>query len=151
MEPKSTIAEVNRILKSGGVFATVDCDWPPLCGWEAEKAFEELFEDVRSIERKHPELGGKFQKWDKEGHLENIRQSGHFRFAREIVFLSREPGSAERFINLAMSQGGLQSVLRFNARLIADKLEAFKQTVRKALGEGSFDIDFCYRMRIAVK
>ncbi len=151
MEPKSTLAEANRILKSAGVFAAVDCDWPPVCGWEAEKAFESLFEDVRSIERAYPELGGKFQKWDKEGHLDNITKSGHFRFAREIVFLSREPGSAARFINLAMSQGGLQSVLRFNAGLIAEKLEAFKETVRKTLGEGSFDIDFCYRMRVGVK
>lgn len=86
MEPVSTLAEANRILKGGGVFATVDCDWPPVCGWEAEAAFEALFEDVRSIEQSYPELGDKFEKWDKEGHLGNIERSGHFRFAREIVF-----------------------------------------------------------------
>lgn len=151
MEPKSTLAEVNRILKSGGVFATVDCDWPPVCSWEAEAAFEALFKEVRGIEDKYPELGGKFEKWDKEGHLNNIKKSGHFRFAREIVFLNSETGDAERFINLALSQGGLQSVLKFNAGLITDKLEAFKQIVRRALGEGSVDIEFCYRMRVAVK
>lgn len=42
-------------------------------------------------------------------------------------------------------------MLRSNAGLITRQIESFKQAVRKALGEESFDIDFCYRMRIAVK
>lgn len=31
MEPTETLREINRILKPGGIFATVDCDWPPVC------------------------------------------------------------------------------------------------------------------------
>ncbi len=151
MEPKSTLAEVNRILRPGGVFAAVDCDWPPLCGWEAEKAFCDLMQAVKETEAAWPELKSSFKYWDKNGHLDNIKRSGHFRYAREIVFSNREPGSAERFIDLALSQGGLQSVLRFDAVLINRQIEVFKETVRKTLGEGNIDIGFGYRMRIAVK
>lgn len=32
MEPEGTFAEVARILRPGGVFAAVDCDWPPAVG-----------------------------------------------------------------------------------------------------------------------
>jgi SAM-dependent methyltransferase len=32
MEPSSTFAEVARILRPGGVFAALDCDWPPSIG-----------------------------------------------------------------------------------------------------------------------
>jgi SAM-dependent methyltransferase len=32
MEPSSTFTEVARILRPGGVFAAVDCDWPPSIG-----------------------------------------------------------------------------------------------------------------------
>lgn len=151
MEPKSTLAEVNRILRAGGVFATVDCDWPPVCGWEAEAAFEALFEDVRRIEDKYPELGDKFEKWDKEGHLGNIERSGYFRYVREIVFSNSETGDAKRFISLAMSQGGLQSILKLNDGLIDEQLGIFRETVSKALNWGRLDMDFCYRMRVGIK
>jgi SAM-dependent methyltransferase len=41
MEPATTFAEVARLLRPGGVFAAVDCDWPPSVGSaEAEAAWE---------------------------------------------------------------------------------------------------------------
>lgn len=45
MDPVSTFAEVARILRPGGVFAAIDCDWPPSVGsaraeqsWHAARA-----------------------------------------------------------------------------------------------------------------
>jgi SAM-dependent methyltransferase len=32
MEPASTFAEVSRLLRPDGVFAAIDCDWPPAVG-----------------------------------------------------------------------------------------------------------------------
>jgi ubiquinone/menaquinone biosynthesis C-methylase UbiE len=151
MEPVSTLAEVNRILKHGGVFATVDCDWPPVCNWEAEKAFGELMQAVKAAEAAEPELSGRFKHWDKKEHLNNIKSSGWFRFAREIVFSNRETCTAERYIGLAMSQGGLQSVLKRKPELVTAQLKELKRAAKRAFGDGEFDIDFGYRMRIAVK
>ena len=39
MEPEPTLAEIARILRPGGVFAAVDCDWPPSLNWEVEAAY----------------------------------------------------------------------------------------------------------------
>ena len=39
MNPETTISEVSRILKKGGVFAVYDYDWPPVCDWKAELEF----------------------------------------------------------------------------------------------------------------
>lgn len=40
MEPTSTFTEVSRLLRPGGVFAAVDCDWPPVVGdHEVERAW----------------------------------------------------------------------------------------------------------------
>ena len=50
MEPVATLKEVNRILKPGGVFATIDCDWPPVTLWQAEKAYMTLYRKVKDIE-----------------------------------------------------------------------------------------------------
>lgn len=42
MEPVATLAEVARLLRPGGVFAAVDCDWPPTVGAaDLERAWSE--------------------------------------------------------------------------------------------------------------
>ena len=51
MEPASTLAEVARILRPGGVFATVDADWPPVTGLAAaEAAWVRLHAHIRVFE-----------------------------------------------------------------------------------------------------
>jgi SAM-dependent methyltransferase len=51
MEPTATLAEVARLLRPGGVFAVVDCDWPPSVGdAEAEAAWEDCRRRFRVIE-----------------------------------------------------------------------------------------------------
>ncbi len=151
MEPCSTLSEVNRILKPGGVFATVDCDWPPVCVWQVEKAYDDLLEKVRLIEETDSVVKATFVRWDKENHLHRLRQSGDFRYVREIVFSSREKCSRERFVELAKSQGGVQTLLKREATLINKELDRFEKTVHRYLAEGIFDVDFGYRMRIGVK
>lgn len=151
MEPESTLAEVNRILKPGGVFATVDCDWPPVCHWQAEKAYTELFRKVLEIEETNPDVKNSFVRWNKEGHLANIRRSGVFTYAREIVFSNTEKCTSERLAELAKSQGGLQTILKKAPEMIEKDLVAFEKAVSATFGQDEFDIDFGYRMRIGVK
>ena len=151
MEPSVTLSEVSRILTPGGVFATVDCDWPPVCGLEAEMAYEELMSEVERIEDTEPSLQSASVKWDKEGHLDNIQQSGLFRYARELVFSNTERCTAERLIGLALSQGGLQAVLKAYPERIQPQIERLRETVSEIYGAEEFRIDFNYRMRIGVK
>ncbi len=51
MEPVSTLREVARLLRPGGVFATVDADWPPVSGVvEAEAAWAVVHKRIRVFE-----------------------------------------------------------------------------------------------------
>ncbi len=51
MEPQSTFAEVARVLRPGGVFAAVDCDWPPTVGSaELERAWADCRKTIRVYE-----------------------------------------------------------------------------------------------------
>ena len=51
MEPESTFREVARLLRDGGVFAAVDCDWPPIVGDAvAERAWEDCRRQIRVFE-----------------------------------------------------------------------------------------------------
>ena len=151
MEPQSTLAEVNRILKPGGVFATIDCDWPPVCDWRAESAYCELMSKVHHIESEHARIRESFRRWDKNEHLSNIINSGYFRYCREIVFLNQEKGDANRFIGLALSQGGLQTILKTQPSLIEADLELFEKKIQAIFNNREFMIGFCYRMRVGIK
>ena len=56
MEPTSTFVEVARLLRPGGVFAAVDCDWPPSVGnARAEQAWHAARATIAQHER---ELAG---------------------------------------------------------------------------------------------
>lgn len=151
MNPTDTLAEVNRILKPNGVFATVDCDWPPVCSLEAELAYIQLLNKVRFIELENKDVFKTFQRWNKDKHLQNIKQSGYFRYCREIVFLNKEKCNADRFIGIALSQGGLQTILKTQPDLIENDIELFEKKIKSIYGEKEFDISFCYRTRIGVK
>lgn len=51
MEPEPTFAEVARILRPGGVFAAIDCDWPPVVGDHlAEQAWQDARRRIRVFE-----------------------------------------------------------------------------------------------------
>ncbi|WP_313581607.1 hypothetical protein [Lacrimispora sp.] len=56
---------LDRILKSGGIFAVVDYDWPPVCKWEAELAHKQLFYIVSRLEEEHEDLKDDYIRWDK--------------------------------------------------------------------------------------
>ncbi len=53
MEPVGTLAEVARLLRPGGVFAAIDCDWPPSVGdVAAEQAWHAARERLAAHERR---------------------------------------------------------------------------------------------------
>jgi len=51
MEPQSTLFEVHRLLRPGGVFAVIDADWPPVTGSVAlEQAWADVHRRIRVLE-----------------------------------------------------------------------------------------------------
>jgi SAM-dependent methyltransferase len=51
MEPQPTLAEVDRCLRPGGVFAAIDCDWPPVVGDAvAEQAWDACRRQIHVFE-----------------------------------------------------------------------------------------------------
>ena len=151
MNPHDTLAETDRILRKDGIFAAVDCDWPPVCNSNSEIAYMNLFNKVRIIEEENTDICKTFHRWDKNNHLKNMIESGYFKYCREIVFDNREECSIERFLALAQSQGGLQTILKHSPELIENDYLNFQKTVYKSFDAGINNVIFCYRMRIGIK
>jgi ubiquinone/menaquinone biosynthesis C-methylase UbiE len=147
MEPTATLAEAARILRPGGVFAAYDYDWPPVVHPDVEAAFEEV---LRRASEKRAVGGRGRMRYAKDGHLERIRESGHFRYVREAVLHSRERGSAERIVGMVLSLGPL-TVLLDDASEEELGLAALRDAAATALGDREVDLFLGYRVRLAVR
>lgn len=147
MDPEPTFAEAARILRPGGVFAAYDYDWPPIVGWEVESAFEEVLRRVRA--GRAPD--GRGMRYAKEGHLHRIKSSGHFRYAREIVFHSRDRADAARIVGMALSLGPLTVLLKDGKSEDDLGLTALREAADRSLGGSEAEIFLGYRIRLGVR
>jgi SAM-dependent methyltransferase len=147
MEPEPTFAEVARILGPGGVFAAYDYDPVPVVHPEVDRAFETVLERGKELR----EETGRISPWTsrrplwKGDHLERLRDSGRFRYARELVLHSVEEGDAKRLLGLMRSYGAVEV---HRDQLPLDELE---ETARRILGDGVVPFWFGYRVRIGVR
>ena len=149
MDPAPTFAEAARILRPGGVFAAYDCDWPPTMHWEAEGAYIDVLVRVRTLERERS-ISQDVTKWGKSEHLTRMRQSGRFRFVREILLHNTEPGNAERLVGLARSQGSVATLLKHGLTEADIGLDTLRSVAERTLGDGSVPWHFSYRVRCGV-
>lgn len=151
MEPNATFVEVARILRPGGVFAAFDYDWPPTTGiWEADQAYEECMNRWAKLEAREAQKE-LVQRWAKEEHLRRMRDSGCFRFAREVVLHHVEKGDAERFIGLLLSQAGIRLLLRIGYTESDLGIDTFRSRCNELLGDVQREWYWSSRVRIGIK
>ena len=142
MDIPSTLDEVWRILKPGGVLAVYDFDFVPVVNWVVEQAYSALRGKCRAI--KPPASYN-----DKSAHLRRLNEYGKFRYVREVVCHSTEPCTPERMIGFALSQGGVQGALKLDPSIQTD-IDSFCDIVKERCPD-EFEIVFSYRVRLAVK
>ncbi len=148
MEPLTTIDEVARILKPGGIFAVYDCNWPVVWNLDAEKAYETLFAGVKNLIEKFPDLCESESKFPKEKHLTNLIASGQFGYTRQILFDNIEPCNAERFVNLALSHGKIQNLIKKSVVEIEPLLYRFIEICKSTTNP---TMRVCYIMNIGIR
>lgn len=90
-------------------------------------------------------------RWQKSNHLDNLRASKLFCYTRELVFANTITCSADRLYALALSQSGMQFVLKHCPERIEAKLAEYRDLLNHTYGSQPFEADFCYRMRIGIK
>ena len=83
--------------------------------------------------------------------MENIKTSGYFRYSREITLFHEEKGDASRLTGIALSQGGLQTILKTQPDLIEKDWKRFMDAITAIYQNREFSMGFCYRMRIGIK
>ncbi len=150
MEPETTLAEVVRLLRPGGVFAAYDADFPPAVHWEAEAAFERCHARAAALIEQRG-LARDVTPWPKSEHLARMRASGLFRHVREVVLHSVEQGNAERLVGLALSQGHVEEPLKHGATEDEVGLTDLRAVAQRVLGETPRPWYFSYRVRLGIR
>ena len=149
MDPQPTFAEAARILRPGGVFAAYDYDWPPVIDPEVDEAFDAYqgrrgeLRHTRGIQR-----GG--DRWLKREHLKRMRESGQFRFCRELLFHSVEEGDADRVVGFAYSLG-LPAALDDEELEKELRVAELEEVARRVLDDRTVTFLFGYRVRVGVR
>ena len=149
MDPQPTFAEAARILRPGGLFAAYDYDWPPVIDPEVDEAYE-AYQGRRGEMRRNRGIQRGADRWAKPGHLERMRESGQFRFCRELLFHSIEDGNADRVVGFAYSLGLPAAVddPELERELRVAELE---EVARRVLGDRTVPFLFGYRARVGVR
>ena len=150
MEPEPTFAEVARILRVGGVFAAIDCDWPPTIGWEIETAYRDCMSRVGDLEQRR-EVSVNVRKWAKEEHLGRMTSSGRFRFIKELLVHQVETGDAVRLVGLVRSQGGVAALLKHGLSEEEIGLTNLRLAAEKWIGDQPKPWYFSYRVRVGIR
>lgn len=150
MEPAPVLAEAARILRRGGVFAAYDYDVPPVVHPEVDAVFADHFEARRSARRRLGLQAGAAT-WPKDRHLERIRESGHFQFAREIVCHGYYETDAARLVGLAESIGGPRVLFGGRESTVEQTFSKLRDTAQRVLGDRSWPMVVSYRIRLGVK
>jgi SAM-dependent methyltransferase len=149
MDPEPTFAEAARTLRPGGLFAAYDYDWPPVIDPEVDEAYD-AYQGRRAEMRRLRAIQRGGDRWDKSRHLERMRESGRFRFCREILLHSIEQGSADRVVGFAYSLG-LPAAIddpELEAEIRVTELE---EVARRVLGDRTVPFLFGYRVRVGIR
>ena len=150
MEPEPTFSEIARILRARGVFAAIDCDWPPTIHPDLEQAYSKCITQSEIAEAKYHVSKG-VRRWSKDQHLARIRDSGLFSFTKEIFCHGIESGDARRLIGLAMSQGTVASLLKHGLSEDEIGISDLRQVAERILGDRMVSWFWSYRIRLGLK
>ena len=150
MEPASTLAEIARILRGGGVFAAYDYLWPPTMDWEVEAAFHSMMPKARAIwHAKNFDKGMTW--WPKEDRLALFQASGHFAYVREVLIHHKVKGNANRLVGLVRSRGPIFTLLQHGYSEEEIGLDELRSVAESLWGEREVPWYFSYRLCVGVR
>jgi len=148
MEPDSTLEEITRILRPGGVFEAYDHDRIPTAHWEIEYAFDHCMVQRREWWRKVQGENWKTQLWSKDNHLLHLRRDDRFRYIKEFMLHHIEQWTVEHWIGYALSC--MPGIPIGSVESVDAGLEELCTVARKILGNGGLPVYFTYRVRVGV-
>jgi hypothetical protein len=90
------------------------------------------------------------KRWSKDSHLNRMSRSGHFAWCRELALHRREPGTADRFVDLMRSQGTYQTLRKAGLDDTELGIPQLRSVAQAVLSGSARPWWFTYRIRLGV-
>jgi len=129
---------------------------PSVLHWEVDvalQAFDRAARQIRPLPNaaSAPVPENAKQRWPASGHLQRMRESGHFRYVAELSFHHRVEGDLDQLLHYIRSIDGVHRLLsKRNPEQIA-LLDHTKHTIERAAGRGPWPWLWTYRMWLGVR
>ncbi|MCL2421572.1 MAG: class I SAM-dependent methyltransferase [Defluviitaleaceae bacterium] len=146
MDIDSTLHEVYRMLKSGGIFAIYDYAIPSIVGWEIEKAFAEL--RVKCSKIWYSQIAPPIHN-DKKSYDDRVKAFGKFRYSKEVVCHGIEKWPLQKAIAFLVHASNADFAVKIDSGVKRDIDEFIALVEGKYSGE--LEIIFPYTMVMGVK
>ena len=148
MDVDSTLIEIHRILKDGGIFAIYVSGYPSIMDWMVDKAFRELSDKCADISYSQKK-SAKHNIRDGISYLEKIKHFGKFKYSKEAACHSEEKCTYQRLMDLTLTQGSINDALKINPSL-NKQINEFSDLIKTRCG-AEFNIIFSYKVWITIK
>jgi SAM-dependent methyltransferase len=149
MDPPPTLREVARILRPGGVFASLDFDLPPRVPAKLALAFANATREVMMAAGPGVlDLGRR--RWPKTEHVAQLRASRAFAEVEELVHELAEPADPERFVAVFATLGAVRRALERGPAATREPLSRLLALARAELPAGS-SWTWIARVRVGVR
>ncbi len=148
MDPGPTFAEVARILRPGGVFAAYDYG-QVMAHWEMEAALDAFWKRMGAVIK----VGwpSELRKWSQAEHITRMKNSGHFRYVKQIRLHRVEAWNAERLIGAMRSQSDVGVLLKQGFGEAEIGLDDLRIAAKRILGERSMPWYINFVVRLGIK
>ena len=150
MEPGPTWREIVRLLRPGGVLASVHADMPPMIDPRVDSAIRDVELTANRVTARR-RLDPEERKWGREEHLRTLAKTGRFAFHREIGLHDTDEGDAARAMGLAMSMGDTAKALKYGVAERELKLDVLRRIARQVMGRRRQPWLWTYSALIAVR
>ena len=151
MEPKTSIAEIHRILRKGGVFAAFGPQVPflPLEHWELAVAFNKFLSFVKQIQDEQPEKT-KIEVWKWAKILQHVQTCGSFSYTDELCFNKCIQWNAEEYCNWVKTFSYVHPLISSANTEVINAFDRFENKAKELIGDHKRSILVSYRMIVGI-
>jgi SAM-dependent methyltransferase len=150
MEPGPTWREILRLLRPGGVVASVHAEMPPMIDPRLDGAIRNVELTANRLKARR-RLDPAERKWTREEHIHCLESGGGFGWRREVGLHDVDEGDAERAVGLAMSMGDTAKALKYGVAEGDLRLDVLRRVAREVMGRRRMPWLWSYNALIAVR